>query len=84
MGTHSIGSIIMIRFGTLAEVQEAVKAGRKVFWSNDNYVVGVDLLGQWSITYRPWSKNPNTVGLFWADGVTSDYNAADFYCEDAE
>lgn len=73
----------MIRFDSLAQVQKAVKDGKKVYWSNNNYVVGVDLLGQWYITYRPWSKNPNTVGLFWTDGVTSDYDPLDFYSEDA-
>ena len=53
----------MAQFNTINEVCEAVKAGRKVHWSNENYVVGVDMLGSWFIAYRPWSKNPNFVGL---------------------
>lgn len=69
----------MAQFNTINEVCEAVKAGRKVHWSNENYVVGVDMLGSWFIAYRPWSKNPNYVGLFWTDGVTSDYRPEDFY-----
>lgn len=69
----------MAQFNTLAEIQEAVKAGRKVHWKNEGYVVGVDLYGQWHIAWQPWSRNPNYVGLFWADGVTSDYSPQDFY-----
>ena len=66
-------------FATITQVKIAVEAGHKVCWKTDDYVVGVDLFGQWHITYRPWSLNPNTVGLFWADGVTSDYSPEDFY-----
>lgn len=69
----------MAQFNTLAEIQEAVKAGRKVHWKNECYMVTVDMFGQWHIAYMPWSKNPNYVGLFWTDGVTSDYNAEDFF-----
>jgi hypothetical protein len=47
-------------------------------------VVGVDMLGSWYIAYRPWSKNPNYVGLFWTDGVTTDYNPEDFYIAEKE
>lgn len=66
-------------FATLAEVQEAVKAGHKVCWKNDGYTVGVDMLGQWYVAWQEWSRNPNIVGLFWADGVTSDYSPEDFF-----
>lgn len=69
----------MAQFNTLAEIQEAVKAGRKVHWKNAGYVVGVDMLGQWYIAWQPWSKNPNYVSMFWTDGVTSDYSPEDFY-----
>ena len=74
----------MAQFNTIKAVCEAVKAGRKVHWSNENYVVGVDMLGSWYIAYRPWSKNPNYVGLFWTDGVTTDYNPEDFYIAEKE
>jgi hypothetical protein len=74
----------MAQFNTINEVCEAVKAGRKVHWSNENYVVGVDMLGSWFIAYRPWSKNPNYVGLFYVDGVTTDYNPEDFYIAEKE
>lgn len=67
------------QFNSLKGVQEAVKAGRKVHWANENYVVGVDMLGSWYIAYRPWSKNPHYIGLFWADGVNSEYKPEDFY-----
>jgi hypothetical protein len=69
----------MAQFATLAEIQEAVKAGRKVHWKNDNYMVVVDLYGQWFIAYQPWSRNPTHVGLFWQDGVTSDYSPEEFF-----
>lgn len=69
----------MAQFNTIADIQEAVKAGRKVHWENEGYVVGVDMLGQWYIAWQPWSKNPHYVGLFWQDGVTSDYSPEDFY-----
>jgi hypothetical protein len=69
----------MAQFNTLAEIQEAVKAGRKVHWKNEGYVVGVDMWGAWYIAWMPHSRNPNYVGLFWQDGVTSDYNPEDFY-----
>lgn len=69
----------MAQFSTLIEVQDAVKAGETVYWSNNEYLVTVDLFGQWHITYRPWGKNPHSVGLFWTDGTTSDYNPEDFF-----
>lgn len=71
-----------IQFNSIKGVQEAVKAGRKVYWSNENYVVGVDMLGSWYIAYRPWSKTPNYVGLFYVDGVTTDYKPQDFFIAD--
>lgn len=69
----------MAEFNTLSEVQEAVKAGKKVHWKNDGYVVGVDMLGQWYVAWMPQSRNPDYVGLFHTDGVNSEYDAQDFY-----
>lgn len=71
-----------IQFNTIKAVQEAVKAGRKVFWSNENYVVGVDMLGSWYIGFRPWSDKPHFVGLFWQDGETTDYKPEDFFIKE--
>lgn len=69
----------MAEFNTLSEVQEAVKAGKKVHWKTDGYVVGVDMLGQWHVAWMPHSRNPNYVSLFHTDGVNSEYDAQDFY-----
>ena len=74
----------MPHFNTIADVQKALKEGHKVCWQTPDYVVGVDLLGQWYVAYRPWSKNPNYVGLFYIDGVTTDYNPEDFYIAEKE
>ena len=72
----------MIEFNTLNDVTAAVDAGKKVYWSNDQYTVHKDLIGTYLITFRPWSKNPGSVGLFHMNGVDSDYNPADFYTID--
>jgi hypothetical protein len=69
----------MTQFNSMTAIKEAVKAGRKVHWSNDNYVVGVDGVGSWFIAYRPGTRQANYVGLFWVDGVTTDYDPKDFY-----
>lgn len=68
-----------MNFKTLDEVKAAVNSGNIVCWKNDNYRVVVDMFDTWIVTYRPWSRNPNSVGLFWQDGTTSDYSPEDFY-----
>lgn len=68
-------------FASLADIQTAYNDGHKVYWKTPDYVVVRDMFGEWHIVYRPHSRNPNSVGLFWADGVTSDYKPEDFYVE---
>lgn len=68
-------------FASLADIQTAYNDGHKVCWKTPDYVVVRDMFGEWHIVYRPHSRNPNSVGLFWADGVTSDYKPEDFYVE---
>ncbi len=69
----------MSEFNTLDEVIDSVDSGRKVYWSNENYIVQKDLLGDYRIAFRPWAKNTGSVGLFHSDGAHSDYVASDFY-----
>lgn len=66
-------------FSTLRDVTDAVDAGKKVFWKNSEYVVGKDLFGTYHVTYRPWSRKPDTVLLYYTDGRNSDYSPEDFY-----
>lgn len=66
-------------FTDLNAVKEAVDAGHKVFWSNDQYSVHKDIFGSYLITFRRWSKNPGSVGLFHLNGVDSDYKPEDFF-----
>lgn len=66
--------------GTFTEISDVIRAvddGQKVFWKTPDYVVGKDLYGDYHITYRPWSKAPNTVAL------TDHYNAEDFMVSEA-
>ena len=66
------------QFTDIADVVDAVNSDRKVYWKTPDYVVSKDLYGELNIVYRPWSKNPNTVGLFHTDGKTTDYSPEDF------
>ena len=66
-------------FKTITEVCEAVKAGKVVHWGTRNYVVILDNVGQWLIGYNHGQHNASYVGLFWLDGVTTDYNPEDFF-----
>lgn len=66
------------QFSSMAEITKAVDAGKKVIWKTDQYVVGKDLLGDYHVTHRPWSRKPDTVLLFNTDGKTSDYKPEDF------
>lgn len=72
-------------FTTLDEVVAALDAGHRVCWKQDNYQ-----LERWQPTplYPDGSleivctNNDNAVGLYWRDGVTSDYQPGDFYIAD--
>lgn len=37
------------RMNTMQEIKDAVLAGKKAFWANDNYEIIVDNIGQWLI-----------------------------------
>lgn len=69
----------MTTFNTLADVTAAVDAGKTVCWKSVDYTVGRDILGQYHVTYRAHSRNPNSVGLFHRDGVGSEYTPGEFY-----
>lgn len=69
---------VMKTLNSLADVVKAVNDGHKVYWKTTDYHVSVDLYGTYNIVYRPWSRNPNTVGLFHLDGVSSDYSPSEF------
>lgn len=69
----------MTTFTTMTEITTAVQNGAKVCWKTRDYVVVRDLFGQWHVAHRPWSKSVHYVGLFWADGITSDYAPEDFF-----
>lgn len=61
-------------YDTFAAITAAVDAGEAVHWKNDGYKVTA-ARGDYFITCSTGS----TVGLFWLDGVTSDYKPTDFY-----
>lgn len=66
----------MKTFTSLTEVTDAVVQGEVVHWKNTGYHVhGNSHSGLWYITFH----NGNTVGLYWTDGVTSDYRPEDFF-----
>ncbi|QDJ96232.1 hypothetical protein Xoosp13_45 [Xanthomonas phage Xoo-sp13] len=61
-------------FKTLKEVTTAVEAGVVVCWKNSGYRVHGNA-GMWYVSFH----NGHTVGLYWTDGVTSDYLPEDFF-----
>lgn len=61
---------------TLDEIKAAVRAGKKVHWASDNYVVEVDRIGQWHIICL---SNRHYIGLTWTDGVTMNGREDQFY-----
>lgn len=66
-------------FQNFDQIKTAVQNGSIVCWKTTDYRIVSDLFGHFSIAYRPWSKSPNYVSLFWADGVTTDYTPSEFF-----
>lgn len=66
-------------FATVKEVAQAVANGADVRWKSDNYHVVKDKLDQFFVTYRPGTREANSIGLFWLDGETTDHKPGDFY-----
>ena len=54
----------------------SVIQGKTVHWSNENYVVIRDDIGQWMIQCV---KNGHCIGLTWSDGSTLNGKEEDFY-----
>lgn len=69
----------MIRYESLAEVVAAVQSGREVFWKNAGYRVEDWGAGGLAGYVVACTHNKNAIGLYWADGVRSDHDPADFY-----
>ena len=61
---------------TLTEIKQAVENGQKVYWSNKNYEVIKDKIGQWLIVS---AFNKYTIGLTWQDNVTMNGKEEDFF-----
>jgi hypothetical protein len=61
---------------TLQEIKQAIKDGKKVYWSNSLYEVVKDNIGQYLICCR---LNDHCIGLTWRDGVTMNGKEEDFY-----
>jgi hypothetical protein len=64
---------------TLVDLQTicgSVIQGKTVHWSNENYVVIRDDIGQWMIQCV---KNGHCIGLTWSDGSTLNGKEDDFY-----
>jgi len=70
-------------FETIYDVVKAVEDGKKVVWKSEDYVVGKDLYGDYNVTYKPWSRKPDTVLLFHKDGKSTDYKPEDFWINEA-
>ena len=51
---------------TLDEIKQAIRDGKKVYWSKESYEVIRDSIGQYLICH----ENGNIIGLTWRDGVT--------------
>lgn len=66
----------MIEFHTIAQVIAAVKEGKRVYWKTGAYQLKHDKDGRWFVQC---TINDDWAPLFWADGVTSHYNAEDFF-----
>lgn len=64
---------------TLEQIKVAVEAGQTVYWSNPDYTVIKDSVGQWMIAYRAGYPGENYIGLTWQDGVTMNGKPEDFY-----
>ena len=60
----------------LSEIKNAIENGHKVFWSNGNYEVIKDSIGQYLIHSK---SNDNYIGLTWQDKKTLNGQEKDFY-----
>jgi hypothetical protein len=60
---------------TLAEIKKAIENGEKVFWSNCEYEVIKDSIGEYLIKH----SNGHCIGLTWRDGVTLNGKEDEFY-----
>lgn len=61
---------------TLEQIKQAIAEGKRVKWGNDAYDVILSKSGKYLIVC---SLNQDTIGLTWADGVTMNGKAEDFY-----
>ncbi len=61
---------------TLNQIKKAIDAGKQVRWSNDNYRVINDSIGQYLIHSQ---CNDHYIGLTWRDGVTLNGKEDEFY-----
>lgn len=69
----------MSDYANLNEIVHAAKAGMRICWKTDRYTVGVDMFGEAYVACDEGGRNPDFVKLFHTDGISSDYNAEDFY-----
>lgn len=70
-----MATLYLVKTETFATLKAAVLAGKTVCWKQDNYVLTNDG-GMWMIVC---TGNGHCSALYWADGRTTDYKAADFY-----
>ena len=59
----------------LSEIKQAIKDGKKVFWSTTAYEVIKDAKGQYLIKHG----NGHCIGLTWSDGVTMNGKESEFF-----
>lgn len=64
---------------TVSEIKSAVDAGKQVFWSNLNYRVIKDQIGQYLIHSQ---CNNHYIGLTWRDGETLNGKEEEFFIYD--
>lgn len=61
---------------TVNEIKAAVDAGKQVFWSNLNYRVIKDQIGEYLIHSK---CNDHYIGLTWRDGTTLNGREDEFF-----
>lgn len=61
---------------TVSEIKSAVNAGKQVFWSNANYRVIKDDVGEYLIHSQ---CNNHYIGLTWRDGTTLNGKEEEFF-----
>ena len=66
---------------TVDEIKHAVDNGVDVYWSNRNYSVVKDTIGQYLIKCF---SNDSRIGLTWTDGKTLNGEEKDFYTANGE